>query len=163
MQKGILTILILSLLISSFGCASLRDKFIRQSERSKKDDQIFQSTTDIYPPDVRYNNHWIYYEIWSYEVVESIGDNHKKTYNSAQRALYNLKEMQLLLKEPKAGDLNPYIEEMASITKSLKSSAISGALENRVKEDLRDQVREVKRYFNPDLMVQQNYIKKDVK
>ena len=162
MRKIIYIILIVTFSVSSFGCAVMKDKFIRKKSVNKKEKQIFQSTNNVYPTDVRYNNHWVYYEIWVYEVISSMGENHKKTYNSAQRALYNLKEMQVLLMEPKASDLNLYIEKMASFTKELKSFSLSNPRQNKIADELKLQVREVKKEFNSDLMIEDNWIKTDV-
>jgi hypothetical protein len=162
MRKLIYIILIIFISTSSFSCATLTDKFVRKNKKDKKEKQIFQTTNQVYPTDVRYNNHWIYYEIWAYEVIDSMGENQKKTYNSAQRALYNLKEMQVLLKEPKAGDLNPYIEQMARFTKELKSSSVSHPTQKKIARELRAQIRDVKKQFNSDLMDAENWIKPDV-
>ena len=161
MRKIIYTIFIIIFSISSFGCATLTDKFVRKSKKGQKDKQIFQSTNKVYPTDIRYNNHWIYYEIWAHEAIDSMGGNQKKTYNSAQRALYNLKEMQILLKEHKASDLNIYIEQMAHFTKELNSSAVSGSMQNKISRELTLQIRDVKKGFNSDLMIEENWIKPD--
>lgn len=162
MRKIIYIFLIIIFSVSSFGCATMKDKFVRKKSKDKKEKQIFQNTNEVYPTDVRYNNHWVYYEIWIYETISSMGENHKKTYNSAQRALYNLKEMQILLKEPKASDLNLYIKKMASLTKKLKSCSLSNSSQNKIVDELKSQVREVKKGFNSDLMLENNWIKTDV-
>ena len=162
MRKIVYIILIVIFSISSFGCAALQDKFVRKNKKGQKDKQIFQTTNEVYPTGVRYNNHWIYYEIWAHEAIDSMGENQKKTYNSAQRALYNLKEMQILLKEPKAVDLDIYIEQMAKFTKELNSSAVSASMQNKISRGLTLQIRDVKKGFNSDLIIEDNWIKTDV-
>jgi hypothetical protein len=161
MRKLICFLLVVVFSLSSLSCATLKDKFVRKKGKEKEEKQVFQATNDVYPPDVRYNNHWIYYEIWVYETIDSMGDNHKKTYNSAQRALYNLKEMQILLKEPWASELNPYITQMASFTKELKSSGLPNPRQKKIAEELRIQVRDVKKQFSSDVAVANSWIKPD--
>jgi len=69
--------------------------------------------------------------------------------------------MQILLKEHKASDLNIYIEQMARFTKELNSSAVSGPMQNKISRQLTLQIRDVKKEFNSDLIIEENWIKPD--
>jgi hypothetical protein len=51
---------------------------------------------------------------------------------------------------------------MARFTKELKSSSVSHPTQKKIARELRAQIRDVKKQFNSDLMVAENWIKPDV-
>ncbi|MCK4519404.1 MAG: hypothetical protein KAU12_04710 [Candidatus Omnitrophica bacterium] len=157
MKKVIFAVLITLTFFNLSGCAALKDKFVRKSKQTKKK-EVFLSTGEVYPVDVRYNNHFIYYDIWLEELIESMGKNKKKVLASADRALYNLKEMGELLKPKKKRELEPYINQLNLIVKELLSGSVSIPRQKKIIDMLKRQIRGIRHKFNYEDMIEGGWI-----
>jgi hypothetical protein len=90
-----------------------------------------------------------------------VGKNHKKVVASADRALYNLKQMQELLKDKKSRELQPYVDKLAVIVAELHKGQPTVPRQMQIQKTLEDHLWDVRRGFDYTDMKKDNWIKQD--
>jgi hypothetical protein len=143
------------------GCATLKRKFTRKPKEKEEPEKIFTETKQMYPANIRYSNHFIYWRSWQGELIENVGKNHKKVVASADRALYNLKQMQELLKDKKSRELQPYVDKLAVIVAELHKGQPTVPRQMQIQKTLEDHLWDVRRGFDYTDMKKDNWIKQD--
>lgn len=161
MKRVFLCIILVATSLSLVSCAALKGKFIRKPKDTKKTKEIFQSAEDTYLKDILYNNHFIYWKSWQGELISNIGKNNKKVLACANRALYNLTQMQELLKPEKQKELQPYIDELANIAKELRRKKISVPRQKKIINILNHHLWDVQRDFDYEAMTQGQWIQEN--
>ncbi len=134
------------------GCAQLREKFVR---KSKEDEEpaarryYAVKAYDVHPSLELYTKRYIFWKNWHSELLAVLmHTNHKKTVVAAEQTLSNLMDMQGMLVDEKAEDLQVSIDEMAGIEEKIKSERITKGNEVRMRRKLETLERKIKRDFS---------------
>ena len=160
--KGLIYILLAVSIFNIIGCAVLKEKFVRKPKsKSQSQRAIFSSTDTVYPAHIRYNNYFIYWRTWQGELILNIGKNNKKVLACAERALYNLKQMQELLKSPKQEELAPYVDELSDIVNELEKARLSEPRQKKLINQLKHHLQQVRAGFGYQNMRDGNWIQPD--
>ncbi|MBD3380444.1 MAG: hypothetical protein GF408_08305 [Candidatus Omnitrophica bacterium] len=142
------------MVIGSGGCAQLRDKFIRK----KKEEPGMKRYTVVKPYDVRpsldlYTKRYVYWKNWHRELLDVIDhSNHKKTVVAVEQELSNLVDMQNMLVDEKAQELQEYIDELTEIELTIKKERVTLGNKTRLVRKLEALGRGVKRDFSYNKM-----------
>jgi len=159
---GFTYILLVVFIFNIIGCAVLKEKFVRKpKDKPQSQKAVFSSTDIIYPAHIRYNNYFIYWRTWQGELILNIGKNNKKVLACAERALYNLKQMQELLKSPKQEELAPYVDELSDIVDELEKARLSEPRQKKLINQLKHHLHQVRAKFNYQDMKGGNWIQPD--
>ncbi len=160
--KGLTYILLAVSIFNIIGCAVLKEKFVRKPKsKSQSQRAIFSSTDTVYPAHIRYNNYFIYWRTWQGELILNIGKNNKKVLACAERALYNLKQMEELLKSPKQEELTPYVDELTDIVDELNRGRLSKPRQKKLIKQLERHLHQVRAKFDYQNMKDGNWIQPD--
>ena len=150
-KRFFISIFALMLLVSFTGCAALQRKFTRK----KKNDGGRVApviTTYDYSKDLRvdelYKKHFLFWKTWHSELIDRMDTGHKKRAACFDHAVANLVEMKNYLADPKAQELDPYIEKMANITNDIRDKRLSKSEKYNLKQMLEKTQREINKYFS---------------
>ena len=134
------------------GCAQLRDKFVRK--RKEDEEPAARRYYAVKEYDVRpslelYTKRYIFWKNWHSELLAVlVHASHKKTVVAAEQTLSNLMDMQRMLVDKKAEDLQGSIDEMAGIEEEIKNERITKGNEVRMRRKLETLERRIKRDFS---------------
>lgn len=151
LKRLVLLAVALVFVLSLFGCATLKKKFVRPPKKGKKTTPILvtQDYKGIYSNEVLYNNHFVYWKGWTDELIESLFSDlsNKRQVQSASLAIDDMKRMQDLLSSPKKEELSAYIKIYEDFFKKLKSGRPNRVEAVRMGNELERQKRNIIRKF----------------
>ena len=159
MKRLLTLVLVITVAISLAGCDALQRKFTRKSKVVKKP-RIYQlKKYDVKPSPELYEKHFVYWETWSSEILQRLGDNHKKDVSCIEQLLGQLNDMQNILVSEKAGELEKHIRSYEQVRDTIVTEELSQYNKSWVRTTLDREDRYIKRDFAIDRI--KNYIKKD--
>ncbi|RKY42656.1 MAG: hypothetical protein DRP85_01950 [Candidatus Makaraimicrobium thalassicum] len=166
MKRGDIRVLVILLAVSFAlsGCAQIKDKFVRKPKEEKGIAKRYRPVReyDVRPSLELYTKRYIFWKNWHKELLSVLGDaNHKKKVVAAEQGLSNLLDMQNMLVDEKAGELQKLIDEMAGIETALKTEKVTRGTEVRMRKKLESLGRQIKREFSYNKM--RGYIRGDFK
>jgi hypothetical protein len=147
-------------MITITGCSpEWQKKFIRKKKEVKKT-RIYQLKKYEKKPTLElYRKHYVYWETWQSELIEVLGDNHKKDMRCAIEALSNLQDMQNVLIPEKGEKLTKHINSMTQVKDMvMRNDESQPARRDYIRQRLEHIDRVVKAEFSPKIV--KNYIKK---
>ena len=147
MKRSVITITAIFLAVSLTGCDALQKKFTRKNTAPKKPRfyQIKKYTKK--PSPELYKQHYAYWSSWQEEMMQFIGQNHKKDERAIEEAIGHLKDMQNILIPKKAEEMQPYIEKMEGVRAIIFRGELSFANVDSVRNTLEREDRAIKREF----------------
>ena len=166
MRKVLLTVGILFICLLMVGCEraseTIRKKFLPKSK--KKEEKVVRFYEEeyyaTYPNATLYDNHYNYWKSWEQELIVSFsGTNNKKM---AQCAKFSISEMELMKKyliEPKASELDKWINEMKAVERKIDQGGLSTPSKLGMRGTVERHLRNVRRNFKPSSV--KDYIKPD--
>ena len=139
-------------LLSAGGCESFQRKFVRKSKSERPVSPIisFQDYSGAMTPLERYRKHYIMFEYWNSDVIESLqggSPNPKRYRQSAEEALSELQTLQSLLSEDVAAKFAPLIAERVKINRQLQNPAMNISQAGSAAQSLERQARRMHREF----------------
>lgn len=159
MKKIMVMIITVCLAISLVGCDALQRKFTRKKKAAPKRPRIYQlKKYEKKPTPELYNKHFVYWQTWSGEIIQVLGDNHKKDMRCMEEIVGNLKDMQNILIAEKADGLQKHIERAEDVRTTISRGDMSFSVKANVKITLEREDRAIKRDFVTSKI--KNYIKK---
>ncbi len=153
MKKGVVAVLILSLVFSLAGCASVQKKFTRKKKEKYQPSVIFLEETTYqkkYSNDYYYKTHFTMWRTWHDELIQQLGGNSKKLRRCAQETYNHLTEMNRYLTPEKQGELQPILNTVAQITKRIDNGTVSSSEIGTVRVELEKMRRLVTNDFYYD-------------
>ena len=148
MKKITTLIIVVALAISLVGCDALQRKFTRKKKKKAKRPRIYQvKKYELVPTPELYNKHYVYWQTWSGEIIELLGQNHKKDVRCIEEIVGQLNDMQNILVEPKVSELQKHIDRMEDVQDTIKRGGLSFATQASVKQKLEREDRAIKREF----------------
>jgi hypothetical protein len=148
MKRFIVALTVLFLAVNLTGCDAIQKKFTRKKKATVKAPRFYQlKKYPRKPPAELYNKHYAYWESWQSELINFIGENHKKDMRSVQEAIGNLKDLQNLLVPSKAEELDVHIERMEGAREIIFRGELSFANKDYVRGIADREDRAIKRDF----------------
>lgn len=143
-------IIIFILCITLVGCAGLQRKFIRKKKEEPKPLPI----TEMYDykkelrVDELYKKHFLFWKSWQGELIDKMDWTYKKRTECYEGLLENLAEMKKYLKEEKAKELDPFIEELAAIDAKVRKKRLVESEKYRMRQLLERTKRQIEKRFS---------------
>ena len=151
-NSSIRILIIVSVLVFAVsGCAQLKDKFVRKSKEEKIPAKRYQPVRgyDVHPSLELYTKRYVFWKSWHRELLDVLrDDNNKKKVVAAEQELSNLMDMQGMLVDDKADEMQKCVDEMTEIKTTLKEEKITSGNEVRIRRKLESLGREVKSKFS---------------
>jgi len=161
-RKILVIILIVLIGLEVTGCGPLKRKFTRKKKKGTPPPVYYELEKYSREPNmVLYKRHYIYWKTWQEELINKIGDKHKKDIRYADGIISNLQDMRRLLAKEKGHELTVFIDEMKKIKEKLNDRSLRGANKIRIKNTLEKRYRKIKREFSYTKVA--DYVLKDVK
>jgi len=159
MKKLIWLVAILFMVTSVAGCASVQRKFTRKKKEVKAMPRVIQEKKyDIKPSPELYSKHFAYWQSWSSELLQDIGQNHKKDVRCIEELMSQLDDMKDILVQEKADGLQKHINRYKEIRDTIVNQDMSTMVMNTTRMDLDREDRIIKNDFSVKRI--RNYIKK---
>ena len=153
LKKFSLLLLLTVLVLNLSGCETLKKKFTRKPKAGKKVSPVLvpQDYKGIYPNEVLYDNHFIYWRTWTEDLMDCLANksSNKRQILAASRAVEDLERMQDLLKSPKKEALEPHIKVYERILNKVRVSRPNEIDAGSMWHDLESQRRVIIREFEP--------------
>ncbi len=148
MKRLALLIMVVLIASSMVGCDALQRKFTRKKKAAPKKPRIYQlEKYEKKPTPELYNKHFVYWQTWSGELIEVLGQNRKKDMRCIEEMVGNLKDMQNILSKEKGDALQPHIDTAMDIKNTLNRGDMSFSVKNSVHSTLEREDRAIKRGF----------------
>ncbi len=145
-------VILLVLVLSLGGCASLKKKFTKKKKPKKT--PVFYSVKeyDVKPSMDLYEKHYIFWVNWHRELITELGGNFKSDIRSAEEMRGNLQSMESLLTDERAAELAPHVKELKKIEELLEKRNMTKANETRIRHILEREYRAIRGRFSPSKM-----------
>ncbi|MDD3906327.1 MAG: hypothetical protein PHS46_07380 [Candidatus Omnitrophica bacterium] len=147
MKKWLVMFFAIIFIANITGCDAVQRKFTRKNKTVKKPRFYQLKKYTKKPPPELYKQHYSYWASWQEEMVKVVGQNIKKDQRCAAEAIGHLKDMQALLVEEKADELEAHIESMESLKAIIARGSLSSAGKDYVRNSLDREDRIIKRDF----------------
>ena len=149
MRRAVSFFIILFMILSLAGCDSLQRKFTRKKKEAVKMPRIYQEKKYIKKPSPElYKKHYSYWTSWQSELIQVLGNNHKKDMRCIDEAVSNLRDMQSILVPKKAEELQPHIDKLARVRETIFNEELTQANRDYVLRTLEREDRYIKREFH---------------
>lgn len=151
----VVLILFIAIAVYLTGCAELKDKFIPKPKEGKLKAKTYYSVKeyDVKPSIELYTKRYIYWKTWHQDLIEVMDqDNYKKVVVAVEQDTSNLRDMQRMLVDEKAAELQGSIDEMEEIESTIKKEKITAGNRIRIKRRLETLGRGIKRDFSYNKM-----------
>lgn len=159
MKKLVWLVAMLFAISTVAGCASVQKKFTRKKKEVKAMPRVIQEKRyDIKPSPELYSKHFAYWQSWSSELLQDLGQNHKKDVRCIQELMGQLDEMKDILVQEKADGLQKHIDRYKEIRDTIVNQDMSTMVMNTTRMDLDREDRIIKNDFSVKRI--RNYIKK---
>ena len=135
------------LIIGLTGCDAVQRKFTRKKAVVKTPHFYQLKKYTKKPSPELYKQHYAYWASWQEEMVQFIGQNHKRDKRSIEEALGHLKDMQNILIPSKAEEMQPHIEKMEAARDIIFRGELSFANKDYVRSVIEREERAIKREF----------------
>lgn len=151
MRKYIILLLISSIMISS-GCTSLRRKFIRQ-KKQEEDIQVYVDFKDYgdKPTSEAYVDYFLYVRGWLDELKVSLdsGLSYKRSKRAIDEAIMNMEQITDILNDEGKAGLKPILTQLNDISKAIKDDRSMGYVDRmRLIKEIEKIRREFDRNFS---------------
>ncbi len=148
MKRWGLVLLTIVLLVSLTGCDALQRKFTRKNKAPVKRPRFYQVKKYTRKPSpLLYKQHYEYWASWQDQLIQVIGENHKKDKQCIEEAVGNLKDMQSILIPSKAEEMQVHIEKMEAAKEVIFKGDLSFANKDDIRRTLEREDRAIKRDF----------------
>ena len=146
---GVLVAVITAAVLLS-GCAQMRDKFIRKPKEETTVKQFYSVRKyDVHPNMELYTKRYIFWKTWHKELLDVLdGTNRKKIVVAVEQELSNLIDMQSMLVNEKAEALQPYVEELTTIERTIKKEGVTRGNRVQLRRKLELLGKQVKKDFS---------------
>lgn len=122
-------VLVVTLLVATTGCETVKRKFVRKPKGVRPPEPIFALEQDYrpeFPPEIRYQAHFAYWKAAHDDLLEGLsGATRMRRERAVRQAIKELKAMQALVTGPPADGLGQAIEEMERLARQLESPAMA--------------------------------------
>lgn len=140
---------ILSLVVSSAGCAGLQRKFTRKKKKEKREAPVI--TTFDYAKELRvdelYKKHFLFWKTWQSELIARMGAGYKKRVSCYEHTVESLGEMRKYLGGAKGKELDKFIAEIKGIDSNIRKKRLTRSEKYRLSHMLEMTMRQMEKGF----------------
>ena len=148
MRKISVFAMVFFLAMTLTGCDSIQRKFTRKKKETKPIPRLYQlKKYDVKPSAELYSKHYAYWQSWMSELIQDLGDNHKKDVRCIDEALSQLHDMQNILVQEKADALTKHIRRIEEAREIIIKEGLSQYNRNQIIMTLEREDRTVKSEF----------------
>ena len=147
MRRWVVFIMLIILATSLIGCDAMQRKFTRKKTTVKKPRFYQLKKYTKKPSPELYKQHYAYWASWQDELIQFIGQNHKKDERSIEEAIGHLEDMKNILIPSKAENMQSHIEKMEGVKEIIFRGELSFADKNYVRNIIEREDRAIKREF----------------
>ncbi len=148
MRKLSVFAMVFFLAVTLTGCDSLQRKFTRKKKETKPIPRLYQlKKYDVKPSAELYSKHYAYWQSWMSELIQDLGDNHKKDVRCIDEALSQLHDMRNILVQEKADALTKHIRRIEEAGEIIIKEGLSQYNRNQIMLTLEREDRTVKSEF----------------
>ena len=147
MKKWFVLLVAIFAIASLTGCDAMQRKFTRKKTVVKAPHFYQLKKYARRPSPELYKQHFSYWRSWQSELIQFLGDNHKKDKQAIEEAVGQLKDMQSILIPSKAEDMQPHVEKMEGVEETIFKGELSFANKDYVRRILEREDRAIKREF----------------
>ena len=147
MKKLGLVLLAIVFLAGLAGCDAVQRKFTRKKTVVKQPRFYQVKKYTKKPSPELYKQHFAYWQSWQGELVQSLGQNHKKDVRAIEEALGHLRDMQNILIPSKAEAIEPHIEKIEGAKEIILRGELSFANKDYVRSIVEREGRAIGRDF----------------
>ncbi|MFH1189123.1 MAG: hypothetical protein V1682_00335 [Candidatus Omnitrophota bacterium] len=148
MRKIFIFVIVLFTAASLVGCDSLQRKFTRKKKETKPVPRLYQvKKYDVKPSVELYKKHYAYWQSWMSELIQDLGDNHKRDVRCVDEALSQLHDMRNILVREKADALTKHIRRIEDVRDTIVKEDLSQYNKSQVMMTLEREDRIVKSEF----------------
>ncbi len=117
MKKGLIMLTVIVLAFSVSGCAGLQKKFTRKKKAPVSTIPRYKAVKKYQkkPTQELYQRHYVFWKTWHSELLQVMGQNHKKDMSCIEEAIENLKDMRNMLTPEAASKIAPHISELEKV------------------------------------------------
>ena len=155
-------VLLIAITFMVSGCAQMRDKFIRKPKKDETAVKQYQPvrTYDVHPSLELYTKRYIFWKNWHRELLDVLPqESHKKKVVAIEQEVSNLMDMQSMLVDEKAEEMQKPIDELKQLEATIKKQKITHGNEIRIRKKLELIGKEIKRDYSYNKM--KDYIRDD--
>ena len=158
MKKFMTVVLAVTVALSIAGCDSLQKKFTRKTKVVKAPRIIQEQKYIVKPTPELYEKHFSYWQSWSSEIIQRLGDNQKKDERCIEEILGQLGDMRKIL-VPEMGDkLTKHIKRYEEVRDTIVREHVDRANGSQVLNTLEREDRIIGSEFCVSKI--KNYIRK---
>lgn len=146
--RSILIALLISFIaVNITGCESVQKKF-RRKKKEVKMPRFYQEKKYIKQPTPElYKKHFSYWVTWQAELIKEMGGNSKRVKRAAQEIVTNLEDMQAILIQEKADEMQRHIDAMKRVKDEIMRGDMSFATGDSLRITAEREDRYIKREF----------------
>ncbi len=149
MRKISVFVMVFFIAVALAGCDSLQRKFTRKKKDTKPIPRLYQlKKYDVKPSVELYKKHYAYWQSWMSELIQDLGDNHKKDVRCVNEALNQIHDMRNILVQEKADTLAKHIRRIEEVREIIVKEELSQFNKNQVMMTLEREDRIVKSEFS---------------
>lgn len=124
MRRAMSVLVVIIVVMGLAGCDAVQRKFTRKS-KTVKAPRIYQIRKyDIKPSADLYSKHYAYWQSWQSELIQDLGQNHKKDKRCIEEILMQLGAMQNILVREKADELGKHIARLEDVRDTITKQEI---------------------------------------
>ena len=147
MKKWFVLLVAIFVITSLVGCDALQRKLTRKNKVVKAPHFYQLKKYTRKPSPELYKQHFSYWRSWQSELIQFLGDNHKKDKQAIDEAVGQLKDMQSILIPSKAENMQLHVEKMEGVKETISRRDLSFANKDYVRRILEREDRAIKREF----------------
>ena len=149
-MRKLITLMIALLIITGMtGCDAVQRKFTRKKKYTKPVPRIHQiKKYDIKPSVALYNTHYAYWHSWMSELIQDLGQNHKRDVVCISEALNQLYDMQNMLVQERADAMDKHVHRLEEVKETIAREDLSQYNKSWVTMTLEREDRAISREFD---------------
>ena len=147
--KNLIALMVIVLALT--GCAELKDKFVMKKSEPVSPIKQIQTVRqyDVHPNIELYTKRYVFWKNWHRELLDVLTNiNQKKRVIAIEQEVANLMDMQSMLVDEKALEMQKYVDELMEIEQRIKSERITLGNQVRIRRQLETIGRQVKANFS---------------
>ena len=148
MKRWGIFIIMMILTASLIGCDAVQRKFTRKKTVVKTPHFYQLKKYTKKPSPELYKQHYMYWASWQEDMIQFLGQNHKRDKRSIEEAMGHLKDMQNILMPSKAEAMQPHIDRMEAAKEIILRGELSFANKDYVRSIIEREDRAIRREFS---------------
>lgn len=158
MRRWLSVMVVVAVALSLTGCDAVQRKFTRKEKKVKAPRIVQEQKYEKKPTPELYEKHFAYWQSWSSEILQDLGDNRKKDRQCMEQLISQANDMRNILIPEKGNELAKHIKRYEEVRDVINKEELSQYNRNFVLTTLDREDRLIKNDFCISKV--KNYLKK---